>query len=192
MATSSLTGTKLTREQLLAKKAEIGKEVGIDSVEMGQKRKQNIDDAIRRLYDVDFELAVLDMQEKFGGKWVRIDKTAIGKVKDVISCNDDGVTAQSGKAHRFYVTFEFFVEYTKKYLAYDNDNTQYPVDFDDFEIISAEMARVEIAKAEKEFDEMRKRFHADGFDRAVNPAMHADLDMNDGIPQDTDSEPARQ
>ena len=192
MATSSLTGTKLTREQLLAKKAEIGKEVGIDSVEMGQKRKQNIDDAIRRLYDVDFELAVLDMQEKFGGKWVRIDKTAIGKVKDVISCNDDGVTVQSGKAHRFYVTFEFFVEYTKKYLAYDNDNTQYPVDFDDFEIISAELARVEIAKAEKEFDEMRKRFHADGFDRAVNPAMHADLDMNDGIPQDTDSEPARQ
>lgn len=192
MATSSLNGTKLTREQLLAKKAEIVKEAGIESIEMGQERKQSIDNAIRRLYDVDFELAVLDMQEKFGGKWVRFNKTSIGKVKDVISCNDDWVTVQSGKAHRFYVTFEFFVEYTKKYLAYDNDNTQYPVDFDEFEIISSEMARVEIAKAEKEFDEMRKRFHADGFDRAVNPAMNADLEMNDGIPQDTDSEPARQ
>jgi hypothetical protein len=192
MATSSLTGTKLTREQLLAKKAEIVKDVGIESVEMGQKRKQNIDDAIRRLYDVDFELAVLDMQEKFGGKWVRIDKTAIGKVKDVISCNDDWVTVQSGKAHRFYVTFEFFVEYTKRYLAYDNDNTQYPVDFDEFEIISAEMARVEIAKAEKEFDEMRKRFHADGFDRAVNTAMNADLDVNDDLPENTGCEPANQ
>lgn len=192
MATTSLTGTKLTREQLLAKKDEIVKEVGIESIEMGQERKQSIDNAIRRLHDVEFELAVLDMQEKFGGKWIRLDKTSIGKVKDVISCNDDGGTVHSGKAHRFYVTFEFFVEYTKRYLAYDNDNTQYPVDFDEFEIISAEMARVEIAKAEKEFDEMRKRFHADGFDRAVNPAMHADLEMNDGIPQDTDSEPARQ
>ena len=89
MATSSLTGTKLTREQLLAKKAEIVKEAGIESVEIGQERKQSIDNAIRRLYDVDFELAVLDMQEKFGGKWVRFDKTSIGKVKDVISCNDD-------------------------------------------------------------------------------------------------------
>lgn len=140
---------------------------------------QSILDKIEELRKLAVQLRGLDgvkaadeMAEKFAGKWIKLQEDCYGKVKDVVSCNNDTFAQVTGE--KYGVEFELVVERNKRdtYLSLDDKcDLEYPVRLEDAVAVAPHDVRQMVWEWESRFDQHRKEFR-DKFDAACVGGSH--------------------
>lgn len=141
---------------------------------------KDILDKIDELRKLAVQLRALDgvkaadeMALKFAGKWIKLHENCYGKVKDVVSCNNDTFAQVTGE--KYGVELELVVERnsTDSYLAFDDKNDMaYPVRLEDAVEVAPHDIRQMVWEWESRFDQHRKDFR-DKFDAACVGGSHA-------------------
>lgn len=141
---------------------------------------QSILDKIEELRKLAVQLRGLDgvtaadeMAMKFAGKWIKLHENCYGKVKDVVSCNNDTFAQVTGE--KYGVELEIVVERNKEdsYLSLDDKNDMaYPVRLEDAVVVAPHDVRQMVWEWESRFDQHRNEFR-DKFDAACVGGSHA-------------------
>lgn len=126
-----------------------------------------------QLRGLDGVKAADDMAMKFAGMWIKLHENCYGKVKDVVSCNNDTFAQVTGE--KYGVELEIVVERNKEdsYLSLDDKNDMaYPVRLEDAVVVAPHDVRQMVWEWESRFDQHRKEFR-DKFDAACVGGSHA-------------------
>lgn len=141
---------------------------------------QGILDKIEELRKLAVQLRGLDgvkaadeMAEKFAGKWIKLHENCYGKVKDVVSCNNDTFAQVTGEKYGVELEIVVARNQTDTYLSLDDKcDMAYPVRLEDAVPVAPHDVRQMVWEWQARFDQHRKDF-SDKFDAACVGGSHA-------------------